>query len=268
MKLNEILGIKQLKGKTRSEVGEIAIAGGKWKKLGEGYASVVYEYEGVVYKFWYSDPPYDKFVAWALEHPNKHFPKFLSKIKKVPADFLAKHPSTPKNMKYIMMEKIDTSITPDYEVKLNSKYSLSIRRIYYNISDILSFMTGKRPEWYEWLCDSCLLSAEHEANGLSGGRTLWQVVNDKVKPETELDEDAKLFFKALIEIFQLTDYEKVKLDLNNISNYGVGKQGSTLVIYDPLMSWGSHSKNKTWYDFEVNKEYQDILAFRKERGLS
>lgn len=240
MRLDELIGVKKFKGKTRKDVQDHAAKEGKYKILGAGYAGTAVEYNGVVYKFWSSDPPYEEFLRYAMAHQDNPFlPKILSKkIGRLPAGFLDTHEDHPETIKWIKMEKLQQ------------------RRIFFPVTT-----SGKTLRMKEIM--RVAVRSEDAAAGLGWSQRdyiekglVWEAYSatkpwhDKADQPLpgKLTDEAKALAATLYDLVLISQKHRIELDDQHDSNYML--RGNQPVLIDPFWSTESVELNNKLRDYE------------------
>jgi hypothetical protein len=241
MKLNELIGVKKFQGKTRKDVQQHAETEGKYKILGAGYAGTAVEYNGIVYKFWSSDPPYEEFVRYALNNQGNPFlPKILSKkINTLPASFLNKSEDHPETIKWIKMEKLQ-------QRRIFFKVTTSGKTL--RMKEIMSIAARSKEAaaelgWNqrEYIEKGMVWDAYTSAN------TKWhERANDQLPGQ--LTEEAKELADTLYDLVLISQKHGIKLDNQHDSNYML--RGDQAVLIDPFWSTESVELNNKLRDYE------------------
>jgi hypothetical protein len=255
MLINEILGIKKFQGMTREQIVTWVRQHGDFKFLGSGYASHVFEYNGAVYKFWVFDPPYEKFVAYALNHQDNPFlPKFRSGIRKVPASFMKKHKDQAQNVKWIKMEKLQVgdraSIPKVVVVDSGDPIGLDLVIMFASMSDPESngrfYPQYTRREYLE----NRLLWESAKSEFEKRGRRL------EDKAPGKLNRVGNQLIDLMMDLIAIAEKGKLELD-DKHDNFGL--RGSQGVILDPFWSKAAVAKNQRLNVFD----FADAWAGKK-----
>lgn len=108
MNLLELIGVKQFKDMRRGDVVHLVNGLTPFKLVGSGHFSNVFKKDDKIYKFWYHDRGYEKFLRFVKNNSaNEHLPHVLSPIKTIPA-FFKHHPSVGDRIKYVVMEPLES----------------------------------------------------------------------------------------------------------------------------------------------------------------
>jgi len=242
MNLNELIGVKKFQGKTRKDVQQHAENEGKYKILGAGYAGTAVEYNGMVYKFWSSDPPYEEFVRYSMAHQNNPFlPKIFSKkINTLPAGFLNKDEAHPETIKWIKMEKLRQSRI-FFKVTESGKTlrMKEIMRTAAQSKDIAKKMGWTQREAIEkglaW-------------NAITSTSPRWQDEKNADNPPERLTKETKLLADTLYDLVMIAQKNNIQLDDQHDSNYML--RGDQVVLIDPFWSTESVELNNKLRDYE------------------
>lgn len=154
-----------------------------------------------VWRTWFKDPGYDKFLEYVKTHKSVHFPKIYGDVRTTNADFKGVKRGP---LKYIRIEKLK---------ELDSS-SLS------DAIDMIGLISrAKWPDTVEELAE--LISTM------------------KLPVGVDHDDDKAELLKAKAEILKNKEFFKVVLELlkagaNDINSQNVMMRGSTLVITDPF----------------------------------
>lgn len=262
MKLFELVGIKKFDGLTRNEILKLATADGKFGSLGSGIASHVVEYNGNAYKFWFVDDGYEAYVKLARSSNNPYYPKFLSDVKTIKADFIKKHKSAPDVIKYVKMEKLKVqpeSSTITGQIKIGDGLTIDLSRAFYFARYIIEPYSVKIINNKNWLARCLLYAAQNPDKHPSGGMDAGE---DEVSINL-FNTTGKQLVEALIEITELGKSIGQVLDTNKNENFGL--RGNQFVFLDPFISLSTVSKNLIIKGHEKNIESKKALNDRKKK---
>lgn len=192
------------------------------KFLGHGQSGVALTDGETVYKFWFKDSSYEKFVECALAHQsNPFFPKFKSKIKTLP-NFI-KINTHPGDIRYVKMEMLQPwKLTSDYQIWEDQAViaKLGADKILNRMRFELMFDAVESGKSLDALLDLCLDNHRKQ----EGIKFDLKAYRDSVNP------DIVELLKSLI----LIDRALGSSDYFDYQRSNIASRGNQLVILDPV----------------------------------
>ena len=170
-------------------------------KMFEGGQATVIERGSHVWRVWFDDPGYERFLKYVDSHKgNKFLPKILSKVREEPTQF--KRMPKGKTIKYVKIEKL-SEISP-------SNFTDAIDTLYFAVIPPAK-LPNSVPELAE-LSTTLKIPSDSDAE------------HEDIKEEILKNED---FFKLVLDLMK-------HHDANDLTSGNVMFRGSTPVITDPF----------------------------------
>jgi hypothetical protein len=166
----------------------------------QGGQATVLDRGSYVWRAWFDDPGYERFLAYVAKHPgSKHLPKLLSRVREEAVQF-SKMPKG-KTIKYIKLEKLAEAPLDDLVDAINA-------------IDMAQLLQAKVPETVEQLAE-LMLTLKPPADSEATPAELKAAVLKQ--PE---------FFKVVLDLMQH--------QANDINSGNVMFRGVTPVVIDPF----------------------------------
>jgi hypothetical protein len=241
MRLDELVGIKKLRGETPQTVvdfikKEFAVGRTKLRPLGKGANAVALTDGTTVFKFWAKDSMYEKYVALASANStNPFFPKFKSGIRKLPT-FISSEPELKHygidHIKYVKIELLQPATDEDMwlpifiDPALDKEIEEATGRNYANGIDLETLgewggqFTGNPDADLKYILDDYL-------QDYCGYDFEYTKHMRKVNPK--LVQLIKAFSKTA-KLLQDVKYARFDICRNNLA-----KRGDQLVLLDPIV---------------------------------
>lgn len=232
--LLELAGVKRFRDKTASDILAYyrnKLGDGPVKLLGDGAHAAAIMIGQNVYKLWLQDSAYTDFVKYALQNQNNPFlPKFLSRIKQIPA-FFRRHADAPDLINYIKMEKL-LPVNKHYTFHLNIQgqdanlfNSVTLLNTISALENTFNSIEPSFPAFVERLSEEL----EYELT------------------EQDITDDLKLLVDTVIAIMNSNPNANHVPDLH-LNNFMM--RGDQLVILDPIHNWQDTDINDEYFQFD------------------
>jgi len=219
MKIQELLGVKKFADKTANDVIRYMDQTGKFLRNLEKGANAVALTDGTdVYKFWYFDSAYEKFIRYAIANQsNPLMPRVKSKIKKLPAFFLRDR-NAPDYVQYIKLEMLAPVENP-HDVKFRIFADLEITINFNDLQEILADNVDEKVYMARIYSYAISLDPEKYPN------------IRRTHGPSDISKDIVNLVKTYIDISELIDGETDFMDLHSGN---IMLRGDQLVILDPI----------------------------------
>lgn len=170
-------------------------------KMFEGGQATVIDRGSHVWRAWFDDPGYERFLKYVESHKgNKYLPKILSKVREEPTQF--KNMPKGKTIKYVKLEKLKDVGLSIFTDALDTLYFANIP-------------PTKLPDTVEELAEMSMTLKVQQSSDAEHEEIRDEILNNKE------------FFKIVLDLMK-------NHDANDLTSGNIMLRGSTYVITDPF----------------------------------